>query len=140
MKTDIKTLAALLATQVWCNGEFTEVEQETVGEIADAFEIEEEEFKKLTQESINSIEALEEDAATRFLMENANNVDDEEIALVYEAVMQMALCDGELTGNEVDNLLTVADALGMDNSTAILLLCDLVKSEPNLTISFEGEE
>ena len=67
----------------------------------------------------------------------AAQVDGEEKSVVFEVLMQMALCDGVLTADEVDNLLAIADALGMEQATAVLLLCDMVKEEPELEISFE---
>ena len=136
MTTDIKTIASLVATQVWCNGEYTEVEVETTEEIAEAFELPIEEFKGLVNDCIAHIETLDEDAITRFLEENAEKVADEDVAQIYEALMQMALCDGELTEDEVNNLLVVADALDIEKTTAVLLLCDLVKEDPELEISF----
>lgn len=137
MKTDIKTFAALIATQVWCNGEYSEVEIETTEEIAEAFELPLEEFKEAVGAEIARIEKLNDEEITAFLAENAAKVAKEESGELYEALMQMALCDGVLTSNEVNNLLAVADALGMGTESAVLLLCDLVKSEPELEISFE---
>ncbi len=137
MKTDIKTLAALVASIVWCDGEYSEVERETTEEIIEALELPADEFKKLIEDAQKEATALDEEAITAYLEKHAQAVDEEETGIVYEVMMQMALCDGVITGNEVDNLLLVADALGMDQATAVLLLCDMVKEEPELEISFE---
>ena len=137
MNTDIKTLAALVATQVWCNGEFSEVEKETAGEIAEAFELPIDEFNGLVEDCISKVDKLDEDAITEFLAETAKKVAEEDVEPIYEALMEMALCDGELTIDEVNNLLATADAFGMGNEKAVLLLCDMVKNEPELEISFE---
>ena len=137
MTTDIKTIASLVATQVWCNGEYTDVEIDTTAEIAEAFDLPVDEFKNLVNENIAHVEQLDEDAVTEYLDDNAEKVADDDVAMIFEALMQMALCDGELTSSEVNNLLAVADALGMDVETAVLLLCDLVKNEPELEISFD---
>lgn len=137
MKTDIKTLASLVASIVWCDGEYSEVEREATDEIIEALELPGDEFRKLIEEAQQETANLEGDAVTEFLEKHAAAVDEEETGIVYEVLMQMALCDGVITGNEVDNLLLVADALGMDQATAVLLLCDMVKEEPELEISFE---
>ncbi len=137
MKTELNTLASLVAAIVWSDGEYSEVERETTQEIVEALELPGEEFEKLIVEAQKATEKLDENEITDFLVKHAENVDEEEIGIVYEVLMQMALCDGVLTGNEVDNLLVIADALGMDQTTAVLLLCDMVKEEEDLEISFE---
>ena len=40
MKTDIKHIAALVATAIWADGEYDEAEKIAVEEIAEAFELE----------------------------------------------------------------------------------------------------
>ena len=137
MKTELNTLASLVAAIVWSDGEYSEVERETTQEIVEALELPGEEFEKLIVEAQKATEKLDENEITDFLVKHAENVDEEEIGIVYEVLMQMALCDGVLTGNEADNLLVIADALGMDQTTAVLLLCDMVKEEEDLEISFE---
>lgn len=138
MKTDIKNLASLVASIVWCDGEYSEVERETTEEIIEALELPAEEFRKLIEDVQEETIDLEGDAITEYMEKNAEAVDPEETGIVFEVLMQMALCDGVLTGDEVDNLLLVADYLGMDQATAVLLMCDMVKEEPDLEISFEG--
>ena len=137
MKTDIKTLASLVSTIVWCDGEYSEVERETTEEIIEALELPADEFKKLIEEANVSSEKLDEEEITKIMEQAAAQVDGEEKSVVFEVLMQMALCDGVLTADEVDNLLAIADALDMEQATAVLLLCDMVKEEPELEISFE---
>ena len=67
-------------------------------------------------------------------------VDDVEIGQVYESAMQVAIADGVLTRGEVNNLLAIADALGIDTDMACLLLCDMVKTEAELEIDTEEDE
>ena len=40
----------------------------------------------------------------------------------------------------MSNLITLAEALDIDRESAILMLCDLVKTEPELEISFETDD
>jgi len=137
MKTDIKKIAALVATQVWCNGEYSEIEAETAIEIAEAFELPTEEFKGLVADCVCNLEKLDEEGVSDFLAENAKEVASADAPVIYEALMQMALCDGELTRDEVSNLLASAEALGLEAESAILLLCDMVKTEPELEVSID---
>lgn len=83
---------------------------------------------------------LDEKTATEFAVKHAVKVDDEETGEVFQAVMQLALCDNVLIYNEVHNILTIAEALDIDRDAAVLMLCDLVKTEPELEVSFEEDE
>jgi uncharacterized tellurite resistance protein B-like protein len=47
----------------------------------------------------------------------------------------MLLADSELSRAEVSNLLVIAEALGIEDEDAILMLADMVKTEPDLAIN-----
>ncbi len=95
---------------------------------------------------------MDEAKATELAVKHAAKVDDdflkaldglevdEETGEIFQALLQMALCDNVLTYGEVHNLLALADALDIDQDAAVLMLCDLVKSEPELEVSFEPDE
>ncbi len=134
MKTTDKTIAALVAAAIWADGEYEEAERITTSEIAEALELPEDEFMALVEQEIEKIKDFDEDKATEYLVANANEVDDQEVAIVYEALMQIMICDNVLTVDEVNTLIVVADALGMDEASSILLLCDMVKTEPELEV------
>lgn len=134
MKTTDKTIAALVAAAIWADGEYEEAERITAGEIAEALELPEDEFIALVEQEIEKIKDFDEDKATEYLVANADDVDDQEVAIVYEALMQIMICDKVLTVDEVNTLIVVADALGMDEASSILLLCDMVKTEPELEV------
>ena len=134
MKKTDKTIAALVAADIWADGEYEEAERITTSEIAEALELPEDEFMALVEQEIEKIKDFDEDKATEYLVANANEVDDQEVASVYEALMQIMICDNVLTVDEVNTLIVVADALGMDEASSILLLCDMVKTEPELEV------
>lgn len=134
MKTTDKTIAALVAAAIWADGEYEEAERITTVEIAEALELPEDEFIALVEQEIEKIKDFDEDKATEYLVANADDVDDQEVAIVYEALMQIMICDNVLTVDEVNTLIVVADALGMDEASSILLLCDMVKTEPELEV------
>ena len=137
MKTTKETLASLLAAVIWSDGEYAEAEEITANEIAEAFGIATSDIQKDIAKAIEEIKDFDETAVTDFIAKNAAEVDAEELGPVFEAMMQMALSDGELSLSEVHNILAIADALDIDTPTAVLLLCDLVKDEPEIQISFE---
>ena len=140
MKTKPNTLASLLAACIWADGEYSEVERITADEIADAFDIPEKDFQKYMTAALVEVQNLSPEAATNYAVKHAQKVDPEDSGEIYEALMQMMLCDGVLTAGEVYNLLAFAEALDIDRETAILLLCDMVKTEPDLEISFEEDD
>lgn len=140
MKTAINTLASLLAACIWADGEYAEVERITADEIADAFGIPEKDFNKYMTAAVVEVQNLTPEAATEYAVKHAAKVEPEEAGEVFQAIMQMLLCDGVLTAGEIYNLLAMAEALDIDRESAILMLCDMVKTEPELEVSFEEDD
>ncbi len=140
MQTPAITLASILAAIIWADGEYSEVERTTLGEIADALGIPEKELNMNVTAALVELKNMNEEQATDYAVKHAAKVNDEETGEVYQALLQMALCDNELTYGEVHNLLALAEALDIDQDAAVLMLCDLVKSEPELEVSFEPDE
>lgn len=137
MKTRIEDIATIIASAIWADNVYDEAEKITVEEIADALELDEAAFKKAVDAQVKAFSKMTDNHANAALMDAAEAVDDEEIGIVYEAAMQILLADGELTTSEVSNLLVVANALGIEEEMAILLLADMVKTEPELEIKFK---
>ncbi|MDE5628158.1 MAG: TerB family tellurite resistance protein [Muribaculaceae bacterium] len=140
MKTSPNTIASLLAACIWADGEYAEVERITADEVAEAFGIPEKEFDKYMTAASVEIKNLTPEAATTYAVKHAQKVEPEETGEVYQAIMQMMLCDGVLTAGEIYNLLAMAEALDIDRESAILMLCDMVKNEPELEVSFENDD
>ena len=140
MKTATNTIASLLAACIWADGEYAEVARITADEIADAFGIPEKDFNKYMTAAVVEVQNLTPEAATEYAVKHAAKVDPEEAGEVFQAIMQMMLCDGVLTAGEVYNLLAMAEALDIDRESAILMLCDMVKNEPELEVSFEEDD
>jgi tellurite resistance protein len=136
MKTNIKNLAAFLATAIWADGEYDEAEKVALSEIAEALEVNEEELVAETEAAQAELDKMDEEEVFQYLINNGAEVDDDEAAQVYMAAMQIVTVDGVLGVEEVDNLLSIASALGLDDSYAMLLLIDLVKEEPELELQF----
>lgn len=136
MKTNIKNLAAFLATSIWADGEYDEAEKIALREIAEAFEVSEAELVAETESALAVVEKMDEQAVNQYLIENGAEVNEDEAAQVYMAAMQIVTVDGVLGVEEVDNLLSIATALGLDDSYAMMLLLDLVKEEPELELTF----
>ena len=137
MKTSIENIAAVIAAAIWADGVYDPAEEVTVEEIAEALELDEKAFKAAVNKQVKALEKLSANQADAALHDAAEAVDDEEIGIVFEAAMQMLLADSELSRAEVSNLLVIAEALGIEEEDAILLLADMVKTEPELTINME---
>lgn len=135
MKTNIKNIAAFVAAAIWADEVYDEAEKVAVGEIAEALELEG--LDEAVQTELNAIKALDGQAVADYLVEAGQGVDDEELAFVFEAVLQVMLCDGTLAYSEARNLLTVADALGLEHEFALLMVADMMKDEPELEVAFE---
>lgn len=140
MQTPTITIASILAAIIWADGEYSDIERTTLSEIADALGIPEKELTMNVTAALVELKNLDEEKATDYAVKHAAKVKDEETGEVFQALLQMALCDNVLTFNEVHNLLALAEALDIDQDAAVLMLCDLVKTEPELEVSFEPEE
>ena len=136
MRTNIKNLAAFLATAIWADGEYDEAEKVALSEIAEALEVNELELVAETEAAQAELDKMDEEEVFQYLINNGAEVDEDEAAQVYLAAMQIVTVDGVLGVEEVDNLLAIASALGLDDSYAMLLLIDLVKEEPELELKF----
>ena len=64
MKTQPNTIASLLATVIWADGDFTEAERVTCDEIAEALEISASDFRKYITAAVTEVQHLSADAAT----------------------------------------------------------------------------
>lgn len=134
MKTAPNTIASILAACIWADGEYEEVERITADEIADAFDIPEKEFNKYMTAAVVEVQNLPPDAVTEYAVKHAAKVAPEEREQIFEAVLQMMLCDSVLTDDEVYNSLAIAEAMEINRDKAILMLCDMVQSEPEIKI------
>ena len=134
MNTDIKHIAALVATSIWADGEYDAAEKIVVEEIADAFELNAEELAAAVEAELAIIEPMDEEAVEAYILEHSAEVDDEEAEMLLQAVLQVVIVDGVMGEEEIENVLSIASALGINESRAVLMLADLVKDEPELQI------
>ena len=134
MNTGIRHIAALVATSIWADGEYDAAEKVVVAEIADAFELDAEEFATAVEAELAVVEPMNEEEVNAYILEHSSEVDDEEAEMLLQAVLQVVIVDGILGEEEVDNVLSIASALGIDDARAVLMLADLVKEEPELQI------
>ena len=134
MNTEIKHIAALVATSIWADGEYDAAEKIVVAEIADAFELNADEFAAAVEAELTAVEPMNEEEVNAYILEHSAEVDDDEAEMLLQAVMQVVIIDGVLAEEEVENVLSIASALGIDESRAVLMLADLVKEEPELQV------
>ncbi len=134
MNTEIKHIAALVATSIWADGEYDAAERVVVAEIADAFELDVDEFAAAVEAELAVVEPMNEEEVNAYILEHSAEVDDDEAEMLLQAVLQMVIVDGVLAEEEVENVLSIASALGIDESRAVLMLADLVKEEPELQV------
>lgn len=134
MNTDIRHIAALVATSIWADGEYDAAEKIVVEEIADAFELNAEELSAAVEQELDAIKPMNEDEVNEYILEHSAEVEDEEAEMLLQAVLQVVIVDGVLGEEEVENVLSIASALGIDDSRAVLMIADLVKEEPELQI------
>lgn len=136
MKTDIKHLAAYVATAIWADGEYDEAEKISLEEIAEACECDCSILVEEVEKSLAEIEDKSGEELIEYLLSHSKAVDDEEIEMVFLAALQILTVDGILTVDEVNNLLAIASTLGITDEVAILHLVELVKEDSDLEVKF----
>lgn len=134
MKTNISNIVPFIAVSIWADGVYEEVEKETLSEIADALELDEQSFVKEVEEYVEKIKDASEEEVNSLLSAAGEAVADDERLLVFEAVLEMILCDRVMTREESENLVAMAEALKIKMADALLLVADMVKSEPEMDI------
>lgn len=134
MKTNISNIVPFIAVSIWADGVYEEVEKETLSEIADALELDEQSFVKEVEEYVEKIKDASEEEVNSLLSAAGEAVADDERFLVFEAVLEMILCDRVMTREESENLVAMAETLKIEMADALLLVADMVKSEPEMDI------
>ena len=134
MKTSIENIATFLAAAIMADGKYDEAEKIALGEIAEAFELKEDELVNAVDAEIANQGKLTVKNLKEHLCVASTNVDGEENMYIFEAVLELILVDGVLTAEEVDVMFSVADVLAISQADAVLMLADMVKEEPELEI------
>ena len=134
MKTDIKHIAAIVATAIWADGEYDDAEKVVIEEIAEALELDPVSFAQEVEAALAEIEPMDEEQVNNYILEHSSEVEDDEAAILYEAVLQVITVDGVVGVEEIDNIMSIASALGLDESQAVLLFADLVREDPDLEL------
>ena len=134
IKSSEEAVAKVLGAVVWADGVFDEAEKITCEEIAEAFEFDATKFENMVEKSFAEVENLDEEKLNDYLLNASVEIDEDDIDYVFEAALEIALTDGVLQIEEVENLMSIASALGVDDGRAIIMLCDKVKNEPEIEV------
>lgn len=134
MKTSISNIVPFIAVAIWADGVYEEVEKETLSEIAEALDLDEQLFVTEVEKCVEKIKDASETEVNSLLRTAGETVAADERGIVFEAVLEMILCDRVMTREESENLVAVAEALKMEMADALLLVADMVKSEPEMDI------
>lgn len=134
MKTSISNIVPFIAVAIWADGVYEEVEKETLSEIAEALDLDEQLFVTEVEKYVEKIKDASETEVNSLLRTAGETVAADERGIVFEAVLEMILCDRVMTREESENLVAMAEALKIEMADALLLVADMVKSEPEMDI------
>lgn len=140
IKSDIKSLSIFLAATIWADGVYDEAEKDTIDAIAEAFGFGVEQLHNEIDSLIASLDEKSEEEINEMLLTAGAEIKDEEADLVYEAALELTMVDGVLSVDEVSNLISIADALGIDTDLAMLMMANYVKDTPEVEIEGLDEE
>lgn len=134
MKTSISNIVPFIAVAIWADGVYEEVEKETLSEIAEALDLDEQLFVTEVEKYVEKIKDASETEVNSLLRTAGETVAADERGIVFEVVLEMILCDRVMTREESENLVAMAEALKIEMADALLLVADMVKSEPEMDI------
>lgn len=137
MTTEMKTVAGLVSCVIWADGKYEETEKDILEEIAEALEYDLIEFSMAVDKELAVIQPLSEEEVNKYLKETADKVTNDEVGIVLEVAMQMAISDNVFSIEESEVIHAIADALGITPAMTTLLVSDMVKTETELEVSFE---
>ena len=124
LKTNVKTIAEILATAIWTDNVYDEAERAALKEIADTFGLDELALVCAVENELDVVKEMTPQEITNYLNAAGATVEDEEIGQVFEAFMQILLNDDKLSSNEATNLLVASKSLGIKEEDLILMLFD----------------
>ena len=127
MNTDPKTVARFLATAIWADGEFSEMERKCLHNIAQDHKLET--LETDTESILLEIAGLQGDVLTDSLTSIAPQVDPEEKDNILALCLQLMGCDDYLADEEITNFFVIANILGIKEERALSLLSSLTSEE-----------
>ena len=136
MNTDIKHIAAIAATAIWADGEYDEAEKIVLEEVAEALELDANTLTAEVDAALAEIEPMDEEQVYNYILEHSAEVDDDEAGILYQVALQIITVDGVVGVEEMDNVLAIANALGLNEAEAVLLFADLIREEPELELAY----
>lgn len=136
MRTSLENTAKFIATAIMADGNYDEAEKIALEEIADALEFDASALTAAVETEVNVLSGLNEAKKKEYLCIASTEVAENENNIIFEALLEIVLVDGILAAEEVDTLFNVADLLAIPQTEAVLMLADMVKEEPELTIKF----
>ena len=136
MKTNSKIVANILACAVWADGVYDEAEKITVEEIAEALQFVSEVFNAEMNAALETVNTMDETQLNVFLGEECAKVDATESEIVLEAVIQLVISDNVFSSEEAEVIHTIASSVGVSEARTLLLVADMVSTEPELEIEF----
>lgn len=136
MKTSIENVAKFIATAIIADGNYDEAEKIALEEIAEALEFNAGALTASVETEINTLTKLSDAKKKEYLCVASTEVAENESNIIFEALLEIVLVDGILAAEEVDTLFNAADLLAIPQTEAVLMLADMVKEEPELTIKF----
>ena len=137
MKSNMQDAVAFLATAIWSNGFYSEEENETLGDIAEALGVNAEELTKEIDKAVASLEVKSEEEVNEYLIEHASQIEEDDAEVLMQCAIEIVLADGVIEREEAEVLFDLADATGyLSNADVLLMVADMVKYDPEIEVKF----
>ena len=131
-----KNLAPFIAASIVSGGEYDEMAQECIADLANDLALKDLEKNVVTE--LKNIDALEDDAFDEYLAKAAAAITDQEAVLMI--CLNVLAADMLISIDEITNYFTFADILGVSEERASEIFDDFVDEVDDLVIEDESTD
>ncbi len=141
MKTDIKIIAQILSVAIWADDKYADEERDYISLLASTLHLDVEQFQATVDDSVVNIKNADDATVNTLLRNAASNVvnDDVEKEVILEASSNIVIADGVLEKTEVENILAITQALGVDFTEGVKTIISYIASSDEWTNALQSE-
>lgn len=127
-----KTIAPFIAAAVTAQGDYDEIAQECVTDLAEELDLKD--LQKEVEAALKKIEKLSDDDFETYIDAAAKAVKAPEKEATLLISLQVLASDGVITADEMENYFAFAEVLGVDDDKASELFDEFVEDSEDLEI------
>lgn len=134
MNTNINNITPFIALAIWCDGEYNDAEKEMTKKLANIYNFDELTFISSAEKEINLISAMSGEELDGYLRKTAENVNPNDVGMIFMGVLKIIASDGKFVKNEARNLCLLADILKISQDDVIMIIAGMFEENPDIAL------